>query len=350
MPPASGFSIDESGDPRPELAVTAELPARVRIKAPPDARFLPWGHRATLDFEALPGLASDRRAALEVYWNDVLLRQVSMEARARGRGFTLSAPIPASALKPENVLTVAWNGRSGAPGPFVALRGESSFFLPREYVAELPDLALLRHGFYPFGLRADLSGAVVGVPSGEETFPALCELAVLLGRLAPADQFRFRVTGLAEAAASGAVDVILLEVGDAPGSPPPPDLKRLPRGEALGRLPFVQELESPRGGGRYVLRVRAPTPPLLRAGLRSLSQPSVLNRLSGDTVFLAAEGPVAFRLGPRRTFAEISHLARLEAWVRGHWLALPVILAAVSGLLVVGLRLVLGRYRAARRA
>ena len=350
IPPANGFSIYEAGDPRPELAVTADLPARVRLEAPPDARFLPYGHRATLVFETLPGLASDPKAGLEVYWNDVLLRQVSMEQEARSRTFTLSAPVPASALKPDNVLTVAWNGRSGATGPFVALRGQSALFLPREYVAELPDLALLRSGFYPFSLRADLSETVVGVPRSEEAFPALCELAVLLGRLLPSEQFHFHIAALAEAAASRGHDAILLETGEEPSALPLPDLKRLPRGDSLTRLPFVQELESPRGDGRYVLRIRAPTPALLRAAARGLGEPAVLDRLAGDTDFLAAECPLAFRLGTRRTLAEISYLTRLQAWLRAHWLALPLVLAAISGLLFMGLRLVLGHYRAARRA
>ncbi len=348
IPPSTSFSVHEAGDWRPELAVTADLPARVRLKAPPDARFLPYGHRATLVFEVLPGLASDSKGELEVYWNDVLLRQASMEQRPRGRTFALSTPIPAAALEPENLLTVAWNGRSGAPGPFVTLRGESAFFLPREYVAELPDLSLLRLGFYPFSLRADLSDAVVGVPRTEETLPALFDLAALLGRLVPSEQFLFRVASLSDASASQGQNAILLEAGDESTALPLPDLKRLPRGESLGRLPLLQELESRVATGRYVLRLRATTPALLRAAARSLGEPGMLGRLTGDTAFLASEGPLCVRLGPPRRIAEISYLTRLEAWLRAHWLALPLILAAISGLLFMGLRLVLGHYRARR--
>jgi len=54
---------------------------------------------------------------------------------------------------------------------------------------------------------------------------------------------------------------------------------------------------------------------------------------------------VAFRVGPQRRIVEISYLTRLEAWLRAHWLALPLILASASGLLWMGLRLVLGHYR-----
>ncbi len=345
IPPASNFTVDEAGDPRAELAVTADLPARVRMKAPPDARYLGYGHRATLVFQALPALASDPEANLEVYWNDRLLRQAPMKGRTPGRAFTLSAPIPAGAMKDENVLTVAWNGRSGAPGPFVMLSGESSLFLPREYVVELPDLALLRSGFYPFSLRADLSDAVIGVPGGEAAIPALCELAALLGRQLPSDRFLFQVAPLAQAVAGRGHHSILLETGEDSPSIPLPDVERLPRAEALRRLPFVQEVESASGDGRYVLRLRAPTPSVLRAAARSLGEPSMLEHLSGDTAFLAAEGPVTFRLGARRTIARIDYGTRLEAWLRAHWLALPLILAVVSGLLFAGLRLALEQRR-----
>ena len=348
IPPANSFSVDEAGDPRAELAVTDDLPARVRMRAPPDARFLPYGHRATLSFDTLPALASDAKADLEVYWNDVLLRRVPMEPKARQRSFTLSVPIPASALKPEDVLSVAWNGRSGATGPFVKLRGDSTLFLPREYVAELPELALLRSGFYPLSLRADLSDSVVAVPESEDTIPALCELAVLLGRLLPSDQFLFRVAPVAQALAGSAQNLILLEAGDSPSALALPDLKRFPRGESLRRLPLVQELESPRADGHYVLRLRAPTTALLRVAARSLGQPAVLQALSGDVAFLAAEGPLVFRIAEPRSIAEISYATRLQAWLRAHWLALPLILAAASGLLWLGLRLVLGHYRSHR--
>lgn len=348
IPPANGFTVDEAGDPRAELAVTADLPGRVRLKAPPDARFLPYGQRATLTFDVLPGLASDAKADLELYWNDVLLRDVPMERHAHGRSFTLSASIPASALRLDNVLTIAWNGRSGASGPFVMLRGTSTLFLPREYVAELPDLALLRSGLYPFSMRADLSSLVIGVPGGEESMPALCELAMTLGRLVPSEEFRFEIASGPEALAMAGRDVILLEAGETVSPLPLPDLARLPHGSALDRLPLLQEVESRHGGGRYVLRLRARTPALLRVAARSLGEPSLLRRLSGDTAFLAAEGPVSFRLGPRRTIAEISYFTRLGAWLREHWLALPLILASMSGLLFLGLRLALGHYRLRR--
>ena len=49
--------------------------------------------------------------------------------------------------------------------------------------------------------------------------------------------------------------------------------------------------------------------------------------------------------GPRRKIQDYSYQALVEAWLRTYWLALPLILITVSGLLFVGVRLALRHYR-----
>jgi hypothetical protein len=351
-PPRGRFTLGEIGDERAEWAVAADTPARVRIRATPDARFLPYGHALKLVFRGLPALADDPGAALEVYWNDSLLRQESLHSLARGSSFSLSLRVPAERLRLDNVLTVAWEGRSGASGPFVMLQPESELYLPREFGATLPDLALLRSSLYPLSLLGDLSDSVVLMPDdgGEDGFASLCELAALLGRLSPGDHLRFKVARAADLQAQRPnANLILLEAGRAAASSPLPlpDTRALPRREALRRLPWIEARVSPWSAERNVLRVRAASPALLRAAVRGLSRPGLLERLSGDTAFLAAEGPLCFTLGARRTFTEISYLTRLEAWLRDNWLALPAILAIGSGLLFMALRLTFERGQAA---
>jgi hypothetical protein len=332
--------------------VAADTPARVRIRATPDARFLPYGHSLKLIFRGLPGLADDPGAALDVYWNDSLLRQEPLRSRARGSHFSLSLRVPAERLRLDNLLTVAWNGGSEASGPFVMLQPESELYLPREFEATLPDLALLRSSFYPLSLQGDLSDCVVLVPEegGEDGFASLCELAALIGRLSPGDRLGFKVARAADLQPRKPnANLILLETARAASSPLPlPDTRALPRREALGRLPWIEARVSPWSAEKNVLRIRAPSPALLRAAVRSLARPGLLERLSGDTAFLAAEGPVSYTLGVRRTFAEVSYLTRLEAWLRDNWLALPAILAIGSGLLFMALRLAFERGQAAR--
>ncbi|MGH7162899.1 MAG: cellulose biosynthesis cyclic di-GMP-binding regulatory protein BcsB, partial [Planctomycetota bacterium] len=214
LPPSSRSTLSELSDDETELAVTRDTPARVKVRALPDARFLPYGHSLKLAFQALPALGQDPDAALEVYWNDALIRQAPVRSLGAGPSFSLSLRLPSAALLAENVLTVSWNGRSGAPGPFVMLRGESELNLPREHAAQLPDLSRLRTGLYPLGLRADLADTVLVPPAraGEEGLAALAELAALLGRLLPTDQLAFRVrdaTGLGAVRASA--HLVLLE-------------------------------------------------------------------------------------------------------------------------------------------
>lgn len=351
LPPRDRFSLAEAGDPHAERAVTSDGPARVRLRATPDARFLPYGHRVSLDFSVLPALREDPDAMLDVSWNGTLLRREPIAGHVGQKAFSLSIAIPAALLAGDNLLTVAWKGRSGADGPFVMLEGDSDLYLPREYVSQLPDLALLRESLFPFSLRPDLAGTIVVPPAeeGDEAVALLCELAAFLGRMLPATEFAFRVQPAAEVArARPAANLVVLETGGGASPFALPDWKRLPRGEALARVPLLQELASPWSEDHYVLRVRARSPALLRAALRSLGQSATLARLSGDTAFLAAEGPLSMRLAAQRIRAEVSYLTRLEAWLRANWLALPLILALVSGLLFLGLRLALGHYRALR--
>jgi hypothetical protein len=352
-PPRGRFTLGEVGDEEAEWTVTADTPARVRIRATPDARFLPYGHALKLAFRGLPAMAADPDAALEVYWNDFLIRQESLRSLARGTYFALSLRVPPDRLRRDNVLTVAWNGRSGASGPFVTLQPESELYLPREFGAILPNLALLQSSFYPLSLHADFSDTMVLMPEegGEDGFATLCELAALLGRLAPGDHLRFKVARGAELQGRRPnSNLILLETVRGAVNPalPLPDMQALPRREALARLPLVEARLSPWGTEMTVLRIRAGSPALLRAAVRSLSRPGLLERLSGDTAFLAAEGPLCFTLGAQRTFREVSYLTRLEAWLRDNWLALPAILAIGSGLLFMALRLTFEERRAAR--
>lgn len=354
-PPWNPFTLGEVGDAEAELAVTAETSARVRIRATPDAVYLPYGHALKLSFRALPAVAEDPDGVLEVYWNEQLLKRESVRTLSRGREFSVGLRLPAAALGRDNQLRVAWNGRSGASGPFVVLRPESELYLPRDFVARVPDLALLQSAFYPFSLQADLADTVVVLApeTGAEGRAALCELGAMLGRLLPAERVRFKVAGPADLRSLAAEsNVILLETSNSPPIPELPltDTRSLPRGAVLGRLPVLEARISPWNRDRHVLRLRAASVALLRAAIRSLAVPEFLAQLRGDTAFLAVEGPVSMALHAQRTVADVSHLARLEAWLRDNWLALPAILALGSGLLFMGLRLTLEQRRGARRS
>ena len=129
-------------------------------------RFLSYGHRATLVFQALPALASDPKANLEVYWNDMLVRLLRMEEKTRPADLTISTPIPAAApfrerphrgverpLRRDRTVRHASRGQLPLPSPRVRDRPAGPF---------PPALRLL-----PLQPAPDLADTIVGIPDGE---------------------------------------------------------------------------------------------------------------------------------------------------------------------------------------
>ncbi|MGH7306650.1 MAG: cellulose biosynthesis cyclic di-GMP-binding regulatory protein BcsB, partial [Candidatus Rokuibacteriota bacterium] len=218
------------------------------------------------------------------------------------------------------------------------------------YETELPDLGLLQFELYPLGLRGDLSDVVVVVPDepGEEILPALLELAVAFARLAPAPHLAFRVRRLAELTRDELAESHLMILA--------PERRRDPLAQLLpGWMPpgrrasvdghaIVRELASPWNPQKYVVIIGAAPGRLQRAVSVALSEPG-LSQLRGDVAYLSDGRLETLTLGPRRRVGERSYLIFVEAWLRAHWLALPIILITVSALLFVGVRLGLRRYR-----
>ncbi|HEU0004653.1 MAG TPA: hypothetical protein VFS12_01565, partial [Terriglobia bacterium] len=53
---------------------------------------------------------------------------------------------------------------------------------------------------------------------------------------------------------------------------------------------------------------------------------------------------IPFTVVRKETIEEQLYLTRLEAWMREHWVVLPIVLTLASVVLFVGLRVVLGNY------
>ena len=232
------------------------------------------------------------------------------------------------------------------------LSPETAFYLPRRFAARLPDLALLRHSLYPLSVRGDLSDVILVVPDGplDLTFSLVCELSALLGRLAPGDRVALRVRRASElnAVERASSHLVVLEPTQVRPLVPAPalDWRRLPAGPSLRQAPMLQELVSPWNPRRFVLSLRAPSTALAPA-LRRLGDPGALARLAGDTAFLTADGAVCYRVGREQSFDEVSYGTAIEAWLQTYWLALPLLVAAVSTPLFFAIRGALQQYGAA---
>jgi len=320
IPPANGFTIDERAT-RGRAGRHRRPAGRVRLK-PSDARFLPMdtGRRSPRG-AAGPG---HRREATRGVLERRPLRQVPMEHYAGSRGFVCrrasgpGAPARQRLTSRERALR---RERAVRDAP----RDEHSV-LPREYVVELPDLALLQSALYP-------SACEPTSPSRHRRAPGR---GVDAGVVRARDSHRRLVQRNGSSSASRRTrrpwrrgpDVILLERATTPVRCPA-DLTRLPRGTSWGRLPFLQEVESPRGDGR-TCSGSAPGRRRFSAWRHAAWVRRPYGRGSAETRVPGREVH-SFPLGPRRTIAEISYLTRLGAWLREHWLALPLILAATSG-------------------
>ena len=351
VPPRSLFTLADLG--LEDLTITPErgFSLAVPLNATPDTRFFGYGHRMVLKLRLNPDLfVGDARLLVQI--NDVTLADEAVKDRFRRSVGSLSLTIPPHILKPRSVLRLTWSGAAyGATQGVVAwLLSTSEFYLPRYYETELPELGLLQSQLYPFSLKGDLSDLIV-VPTGdqtEEVFSALIALSVGLARSAPARPLAFRVSRLSDLSPTGRAEshLLFLNLEDHrdPLASLLPGWKPRPPAESFKSRPTIREMTSPWNRDRYVLVISAPSGRSLQQAVSDAFSDGNLRQLRGDVAYLGAGHPESFVVGPRRRILEYSYSALIEAWLRTYWLALPLILITVSGLLFVGVRLALRHY------
>jgi hypothetical protein len=356
IPPRSRFTLADLASKAVRLAAGSDQPLRLELPATPDARFLEHGHRMTLNLqlsaEAIPA------SSLEVFFNDSLLKKYTAREIFRGRLASVNVEVPAELLKSANFLKLVYQVQPPAAdgGAELELLPNSEFYLPREYETKLPDLSLLQHRLYPFSLNPALADSTILLPDAvsADLFVALLELSCTLGKMVPSDHLGFHVRRAAEVSSDlkGASNFIVLNV-DAGGLPteqlflgwtPPPWI------EGLKGAFTIQTWLSSWNREKSVLQLAARSPAALVQGLSLCFSDRMLRELKGDAAYVTPNGAVSLRMSQPRRFEERSYLTRLEAWLRVHWIALPIILALASGILFVGLRLALGHYRRGREA
>jgi hypothetical protein len=268
------------------------------------------------------------------------LGSIDRTSLSPGQTASIRVKVPAGLLRQHNVLRIVRENaqdESDSEG-MVWLLPSSEFNLPRDYASVLPDLRVLGNGFFPFGLKSDLSDVVIEVPdvASDDVIAGLLELSSRLGRLLPTDHLDFQVKRHSDLTAEQrkAVNIITLRVGELRSSV-----------AAKGALASLEERASDWNARRYVLELISPTPSGLRAALRMLFSDDALKQIHGDTVEVYANHLSYFSLHPRREDRSYSYMTHVHAWLRENWFALPVILTVVSGLLFVALRLVLTQYK-----
>jgi hypothetical protein len=339
LPPRSHFILGQIEPEELKFDFQNGYSKSIPLWATPDARFLEYGHHMTLRFRLSPN-AEIGAAYVDVQLNGSRLGQYLATDFSSGSRTSIAVKIRASQLRPENVLTVTWRGlTSGSDTDAAAwLLPSTEFDLPRDFESDLPDLALLQHGLFPFSLRPDLSDVVIVVPDGSDSIVAasLFEFAARLGRLVHSGKLSYEVRRQSQflKEARDASHVIALRVGTLPESTRSKNL-----------LGVIEEKASSDSGNRYVLNLTAGSPAALQIAVRSIFSEDTLQRLRGDTAYVYTDRVSAFRTQHVHRMHEYSYFAHLQTWMRENWVTLPVILTTVSCLLFVGLRLALAQYK-----
>lgn len=355
IPPRSFFTLADLG--LGDLKITPErgFSLVVPLNATPDTRYFAYGQRMILKLKLNPDLVvGDARLLVQV--NDVTLADDAVNELFRRSIASLSLTIPAHVLKPRNVLRLTWSGATyGATQGVVAwLLSTSELYLPRYYETELPELGLLQSQLYPFSLRGDLSDVVVVVAgdTNADVFSALVALSVGLATLAPDQPLSFRVRRLSDLSPTDRTESHLLflslEERRDPLAAVLPNWRPPPPAESYRHRPTIREMASPWNRARYLLIISAPSGRQLAQAISDMFSDANLGQLRGDVSYLGAGHPESFVVGPRRRMVEYSYQTLIEAWVRTYWLALPLILITVSGILFVGVRLALRHYGRSR--
>jgi hypothetical protein len=338
MPPNPHFTLAEMGVQEFKFSSQNDFSLSLELSATPDTQFSDYGQHMTLAFSFDSGVNTDN-ARLDVDLNGSALGRLPAGEASLESVKSFSLKIPGRRLRRQNTLKVTWRDLKSTSGkdPAAWLLPSSQFDLVRDYRSDLPDLGLLQYGLYPFGLRADLSDAMIVLPDdSDDEIAALFEFAGMLGRLAPTNRFAFGVRRRSELSRESAASSHIIELR----------IGKLPNGaSSSGAVASVQESISPWNAEKYILSITASSQRALTTAIRTIFLEDSLKQFRGDTAYVYPNRVVSLRTAPARRVTEYAYLTHLHAWLRENWIALPLILVAMSSILFVGVKIALEQYK-----
>jgi hypothetical protein len=268
--------------------------------------------------------------------------------------------LPTARIRPDSVLDVRFHlvpkdfdpcALVGDQTLWATLHADTRLTLPRDRVAELPDLSRLRYRAWPFTLEPGVGATVLAVP--DDPSPAEVSagfaLAAELGRQSRADAPAFRMVVASEAPPDAAADAHLVLLEGQPRHAGIASLERLGRlrvrdgalsdaaghtlveTESDGIQATLEELLHPAHPDRALLVLRAGAPELLPVLVRALSEPEQVGQLQGDAALLDAAGRTrTVALAERREVGSRAVRAQLVDTARRHWGLLAVALLGTA--------------------
>lgn len=366
-------------------------PLQVEFRLPPDLYFFSSAE-PRLHFDYRASVAAAQGSSLSVLLNDQFADQVPVTRRDDGRATRAVTSLPPTQLTHRNQLSWQFNFVKTTNKPCEAYDSNSwegsidrnlRMVLPRHaHFAQMPNLAKLRNGGYPFSRAVD--GAqmafVLGQQPSSQELSAALTLAAYLGREAGVPLWHAQVYADSPAVLEQDKDLLIvgtlagMQVLDALDDALPlsregntlrlrrPSLAEQVQAwledrdlqaandyagkvllESQGRLAAYMQIESPQHAGRSVVIVAAEDPSGLPQAAKTLLDPGRAQYLSGDLALVNARQVSSFDLGPRYGVGELPLDQRVLRWLQRHpYSVIPLTLLTVL-LFVLCIRLGLSR-------
>jgi len=225
IPPEESFTLADLGlDDRMAAGYRGGTVA-IPMPLVPDAHPTPGAARLELVY-SYSAQASPQRSRLDVLVDDAAAGGTALtDVNGRNRE-TMLLDLPVHEMGPDSNIYVRFS-LTGLEEPIClgethdelwgTVHSDSKFTLPRDYWARIPDLALLRFGGYPFGIRPDLSETLFVLPERptRSDLQLFVWLAAELGRVARGDRFAYsvRLGGLENAEELESWELVVVDSG-----------------------------------------------------------------------------------------------------------------------------------------
>jgi hypothetical protein len=377
-PPSEAFDLLDLGlDDRTVRGL--HTPAiRIPLGLEGDARVRPVGARFEVHFAHAAGL-DPRRSTMEVRLDDVTVRGVPLVAAEGTTRATATIELPGELVRPGSVLDVRFHlvpsdydacTWTSDRDPWATVYASSELSLPRDHVAELPDLTRLRNGGWPFTMEPEAGPVIVALPDVPSPADVSAGFAMVteLARLGTSDTPALRMAPAPEVPLDGNPGSHFVLVGTHTAHAALASLRRrgatgldatedgrlhvrdvhgpvLDQATRAGGWAYVEEVLHPGNPARAVLTVRAADATLLPKAVALVSDPKHVTALTGTAAMMDASGSVRTLTlhAPTRVGRPALGALMLEG-AREHWLLVGVALVG-SAFFLAALRRAWARTR-----
>lgn len=375
LPETTSFSLEDLGFKDTTVKGFFASPIRLELRTMPDVKFferllnlhLYYSYGAQLD---------TRLSTLEVRWNNITIQSVALDNPEGETRAELNISIPEEIVTPYNTLQFVFHLLPRSYNPcetkvdhqlWGTIFRDSRFDMPRYNYAEMPDLAKMQYGMYPYGLYQDLAETLLVVPDNPDPndLTAAAAAAMELGRNTSSRRVALRLMQANDVSPelresrdmiviqSGRQNSFLESVADSRVLSALVDKKVL-RGDKgtllqvsdINTLGVLEQFVSPFSRSRMITVAQGSTPETLRRSLRMMFDIRLLSQLTGDIAVISAENKVeSHSIRGKVGLGKVPFMVQLRMIGRNYpWLVVGMLLAALFILYGV-LKVMLAMYR-----